>query len=445
MSVVGCELAPPGGVEDGGSILAQPAALSEQVSEAKQAIEQDRCFLESADDSACDWASYVYSPGDFAMTRDTGEAILVIDQFPYLHTGLLRYRNRLKGFFRARPGGHIEPASHTWRVPRVLGEVLTRFASPDFIPAASLGELVTPILTTYRGHVDMFGHGLTVFAALVDRVPHHAIVLLDVDSLFLSTLAPESFCAPGTDPGAQQRLEAVARTTADGLRGVMHEKGVRYINASFGFSMKVIREEWQRVCRSPLPGDDVLRAKLLAYAPIMDALFNTEGVFAVHASDQVQAPEDSPFDLASSAYPNRLRIGVFGALESGVDTRGRGATRLPDFAFPKPGDADLYINHGCDLYSNCNATPLRVAGLSGVGSGTLLYLSTSWAAPVALARFISLRQETSCSAPLSNPLIQQLAQELTPSECPALPEGKCIFQDPLKHKQFEVYRLGYTN
>jgi hypothetical protein len=44
---------------------------------------------------------------------------------------------------------------------------------------------------------------------------------------------------------------------------------------------------------------------------------------------------------------------------------------------------------------------------------------------------------------MSNALVQALRQELTPSLCGDGGGQPCVYQDPIAHRQLEIYRLGY--
>ena len=111
--------------------------------------------------------------------------------------------------------------------------------------------------------------------------------------------------------------------------------------------------------------------------------------------------------------------------------------------FPTDRDADVYLNWGCEGPDVCADPHYRVAGLFGLGSGTLPIMSTSYVTPLGLARLVNLRYANHGAEPMSNALVQTLRQELTPSLCGANGDQPCVYQDPIVHQQLELYRLHY--
>lgn len=47
------------------------------------------------DNAGCDWGTFAFDSGRFAMARRTGETLLVIDSFDAWSSLLIRYRHRL--------------------------------------------------------------------------------------------------------------------------------------------------------------------------------------------------------------------------------------------------------------------------------------------------------------------------------------------------------------
>ncbi|ADO73529.1 uncharacterized protein STAUR_5767 [Stigmatella aurantiaca DW4/3-1] len=418
--------------------------LSEQIAQAVADILSDHCFQEQPDKSHCDWGTFpLETSQQFEMSQNTGEAILIVDEFPSLPPRAIRYRNRLKGFFRVDGAGEIGPVQFSWRAPTTLFNVLTRFASPEFIPAETLRPLSAPIQTVYGFYDDEnIGHGSLVFSLLVEANPHQPIVLMD--SLSFHRFAPEEFCDPSGSPESIARLSTKAQRVASGLRRIIGEQSIRFVNLSSGNTLETLKQDWNARCGGPRPSDDILRAKLNTYAPIVDVLFNTPGVFTAHAAINASNGRDFPFDFPSPAYPNRLLTGYFTALESGLDATGQG-NHASLQGWPSPASVDVYMNSGVlpQRPFPYNRTPwLQVDGF-GVDIYPVSSTTTSWMAPLTLSRFIHARYSHFPDCELSNGLIASLRDVLVPSSCPAQPGSLCAYQDPLKHGQIEAVRLGY--
>lgn len=418
-------------------------AMEDQIEFVRTAILSDVCFREQQDVSQCNWQDYPFDANQFGMEHSTGEAILIVDEFPTLPPRTIRYKNRLKGLFRADTQGSIHAVPAGWRAPVTLFDALSTFASPRFIPAEALRRLSEPIDMVYGFYdYENVGHGGNVFSLLVEANPHNPIVLLDL--LTLPRFAPAEFCdGSGTDE-SHARLRWKAEAVAHSLRGLMAAHNVRYVNVSGGETLATIRQQWLSSCGGALPSDAVLRAKLQAFSPVAEALFNTPGVFAAHAAINASNPDDFPFDFPSDAYSNRLRAGYFTSLGSGLDSAGRGNHSALQ-GWPGPQNADIYLNSGVlpQRPFPYNTTPLLQVNGFGVDIFPITWTTTSWIAPLALSRFIHVRHQDFAGSTMDDALIPLILRRMTPSGCNGLPGGRCVYQDPLLHGQTEAVRLLY--
>ncbi|OJH36464.1 hypothetical protein [Cystobacter ferrugineus] len=419
--------------------------LAQRIAAAKANVLADTCFQTEQDASVCDWGDFAYDPSQFAMTQSTNEAILIVDGFSELPFRAIRYQNRLKGFFRVGEGGEFSPVSFSWHAPVVLHETLRGFADPDLIPAESLRELGGPLTDVYGPYALNAGHGSYVFSILVEANPRQPIVILD--HLRYDKFALEEFCdGSGTDASIS-RLREKSRVVAANLQWLMAEQNVRFVNVSAGESLDTMRELWTSRCRGIRPSDSILRKKLNAYAPIVEALYKTPGVFAAQASINASNSQDFPFDYPSPSYPNRVLAGFFTTLNSGLDEKGRkdGTSSTTLSGWPGRQNVDIYLNSGVQPNRpfRYNTTPLLQVDSFGVDIYPITQTTTSWIAPLALSRFIHLRYERFGAEEMSDDLISRIRSEMTPGECPEQPESNCAYQDPLKHGQIEAVRLGY--
>ncbi|AKF85918.1 hypothetical protein MFUL124B02_18595 [Myxococcus fulvus 124B02] len=403
----------------------------------------DTCY-QGEDTRGCPSVTVPFAPTrDFAMKDSTGEALLIVDDFTTLSPRLLRYRNRLQGYYQALEGGDVVPADPEWLLPPKLHEALTTFASEDFIPAEALRALAEPLRAHYpaQGRQSV-GHGNTVFSLLVEANPRQPIVVMDHPGLY--ELSRSEFCEPTGEPGALERLRGRAQRAATGLRSIIERHDVRFVNLSLGETVDTLRRTWPQYCSGEAPGVEVLRAKLAAYAPIAQVLFATPGVFTAQAAIDAKDPLDYPYDYPSAEYPNRLRVGFFTTLDSGLDASGRGDTSKLE-GWPARENVDVYLNSGVlpTRPFTHNATPWLQVDSFGVDIFPITAATTSWMAPLALSRFIHVRYERFADRTMTDELIQRITKWMVPSACEDLPDLVCVFQDPLAHGQLEVTRLGY--
>jgi hypothetical protein len=413
-------------------------SLDVRIASAVRHISSDTCFAQ-ADTSGCEWADYGMGPAFFNMEVSTGEAILVVDDFgDGVFPQLLRYRNRILGLYRVN-GDTIGPQNVSVHVPKQLGDALISFAGPEFIPANQLA-MVSAAASTAYGNVPLLflGHGGVVFSHLVELAPEQPLVLLQLPGLL--GLLP-SLCQQ-MDGAALAAASAHFAAVAASLRQLMRDHNVRFVNASFGDTVQTLATDWSRTCGSAVPSPEVVRQLLHLYDPIYDALFNTDGVVTAHAAANLGAAEDFPFDQVSPLYENRVRVGFISSLSSGLDEEGRGTVHKAE-QFPTSNtNADVFVNWDCEVFVGCADPHYELAGAFGLTTASLPIMSTSYVDPLGLGRLINLRYANHADEPMSNGLIQLLKQELTPALCGDGAQP-CVYQDPIAHRQLEVYRQGY--
>jgi len=377
------------------------------------------------------------------MSRPTTEAILIIDTFPTLPVRSIRYRKRIRNYYRLGQTGAV-PAATTWRVPTRLWNALDRFSGPDHVPAWRLDGLREPIQSSYGSiPFDNVGHGSTVFSLLADTNPHQPLVIMDSIDLF--RIDPVDYCDASGSVAVQNRLLQASQAAAGQIIRVMRDNNVRFVNFSAGHTLPVVTADWRRDCGTQ-PSDAVLRQKLAAYAPIYDALFRTVGVMTIQAAIEGADAADFPYDQPSPAWPNRLRTGYFTSLNSGVDSQGRG-DHAGLTGWPGAANADIYVNTGVlptRPYAY-NFTPLLQIGEFGIDHFPITAPQTSWVTPLALSRLINLRYGTFANRTMDDSLIADLFRSVTPTSCPGLPGSRCVYQDPLLHGDIESVRLEYRS
>ncbi len=377
------------------------------------------------------------------MSPNAGEAILVVDDFPTLPVRMIRYRRRIKGYYRLGPDGAIAAATGGWRVPASLWRALDRFSGPDHVAAQRLAPLTDAIATAYPGvPFDNAGHGSIVFALIAGTSPAQPIVLLD--AIHLQKMAPADYCDASGSDAVQARLLNTAAQAADSIASLIQATNVRFINYSAGHDLDVIRRSWSADCGGAQPSETVLRQKLAAYEPIYKVLFGTPGIVTAQAANVNDGAYNAPYDQLAPAYRNRLRAGYFTSLASGLDAFGRGdIAPLP--AWPARADADVFLNTGVlpERPYPFNKTPLLQLDGFGVALEPITLPHSSWVAPLLTARLVNLRYARFPSRNFDDALIADLFDAVTPALCPEQSFGRCAYQDPLLHGQVEAVRLGF--
>lgn len=418
------------------------SALDERIEAAKQQISHDTCFR-TQDPSLCDWDDFEIGRNTFNMARRSDESILVADEFTSAaNPFLLRYRNRILSYYEFdEENDEFAPKSLVVRLPRTLGRVLVSFAGPEFIPASALTEISKAVNETYRSLnlAELPGHGAVVLGHLVDLVPEQPLVVVNRGALLSLPTELCSSLSQGIVDGAKARIASRAAS----LRAILAQNNVRYVNASFGSTTHSLSDSWSSVCHSTPPGAEQMRSLLSIFEPVYETLFNTPGVIAAQASAEQGDPADYPFDQRIDRFANRLRVGHFSSTASGLDGDGRGAlSKTGQFPVNNAG-ADVYLNWGCVGYPpSCSEPHYQAVGDIGMSQGTVPIMSSSYITPLAVARLVYLRNVYHPQEPWTNDLVAQLQSDLRPPKCGA-GRDPCLYQDPIAHRELEIYRLGY--
>lgn len=416
--------------------VSQP--LDRRKAAALDGIKQDVCFDQPVVTS-CDWQQFSAGPEALDARLANSEAILIFDDVaPSIE--MLRNRRRIAGFYGFDHSGALVQTPMQWRVPAVFGEILSAFASVPFIPSEDLADVGESLQKKYGEDVSIAGtHGLAVYDILVDLAPDQPILFLSNRELPFTRAMPETFCSvrsASPDDASLIKLRQYSQTVAAHLREMFLARNVRYINASWGFTLASVRDPWPGVCGSPVPDEDILLAILDAYRPVFDALFNTTGVFTAHAAIISDVDSHFPFDQKSAEFPNRLRVGFF--VDVGESVPDGGLVEVPAAFNPSPAgdDADVFVNVGCAGPDRCRpARPLSISGGYGMGRAPFPIPQTSFISPVLLSHFIYERNLPQfAGAWLDNALIRQLMDRIR-SGC-AAGENRCIYIDPLLHRQY---------
>ncbi|RYG21518.1 hypothetical protein EON82_18685 [bacterium] len=368
---------------------------------------------------------------------------MLIDDLPALSFDVIRYQNRVAGYYRWRADGTLDESPYVMNAPKTLRDVLTELQSPEFVPAERYVALAPALRANYSSFdVNSLAHGMTTFDILVEHLPHHALVLVN------APLSSESTCDSVASPDGRARLRTRYESYASDIRDLIAKHNVHYLNYSGGIDVPAMKRNWNEAhCSGNVPSDEEFRSYLDAISPFYEAMFATKNVIATQAANYDQfSAEDAPFDQAGPPYSGRVRVGAIASVASGLDERGVAASYDFEKMRPSLGGADVYINSGIEDRRGKELGPMPSLRADVFGTTVFPALtgtSTSWAAPVALAHLITLRESRHASELFDDALIRKLTEELTPLECDGLPDRRCVFQDPLLHGQVEDLRLGY--
>ncbi len=407
----------------------------------------------SCPDTGCATRTVRFSEGRFEpqyLHRDQTILVLDTDGMDFLATQT--YRHRIKSYWHYTRLGQLEPHDAAVKVPDFIPDLYQRLrqfhqsgSEHGFMPAQWLLPLQTEMQRLARGFTQPYaGHGSIALSYLAEHNPQAELVVVKLPEF--ATLFQDEFCRADI-PALTAKISALSEQFYQTL---ILGQDVEFLNMSAGYEREGIRIAAQR-CAIPPPASQYA-ALLQAYQPFYQMLFNSPKLLAVQAGVVNNDPNRFPLDQA--VLPHRIRAGFY---NTGLTSSGLSAQGVPTAMSPAlPADQqnslavlDVLINFAYDAASlpcQTQTSAYRIPAASGFGYGALCDEQTSWAAPAVLSRLIHLRQSQFAAAAWSDQLIGQLKQALTPSLCTAAGNASpvaCKLQDPLLHRQHEVFRLQY--
>ncbi len=418
------------------------------------------------DENTCSVVTVEYDQSSFNEDKTSADqTILVLDtSLDFIAT--VRYRSRIKAMFRLEEGQYTEYAP-SYEIPEFVHSLLSDIdsfsdSSNDykFIPAAELTSVydaLTPIYE-YESYSEYVGHGQIPLSYLLEHNPYSELVLAD-PPLFYSHYQ-DWFCDP-TPENISLLTQAISNAAMQFQIEIIEEQEIEYVNYSGGISLATINSQWQSICNSDLPEVDVQIQLLNTMHPFFDMLFNNSGVWVFQASDINMTEQNNPFDLdIENEFENRLLVADFTTGEQNSDIPQNGImsyeSSLPYIEKYQESyeHIDYFLNFGIESSRPFpyNDTPVMETGILGLTYDPITSIQPSWAAPVALSRAIHLKNTEFPDQILTNELIQQIWDLMTPSSTESCrfdfqSESMvlCKIQDPLKHRQHELFRLGYLD
>lgn len=429
----------------------QPALLQQRLA-AWLPAQQDWLASLSCPAAGCNTVSVSLSSRRFEPQHQRpDQTIAVLDDGGMAYLAVLPYRQRIKSYWQVNASGRFAEADPMVTVPDfvpALYDRLRQFHQPGgggFVPASWLAALQTQLNKLAPGFTSPFsGHGSVALRYLAEHNPQAELVVVQLPELL--QLFSSEFCA-GDVTALQQKVTAISQQF---YQDVIIGQDVEWLNMSAGYDHRSLKAALQRCPQAPEPAKHA--ALLAALQPFYQMLFASPKLLGVQAGVVNNNPAQFPLD--QPLLPHRIRAGFF---NTGLSSSQLDANGVPQGALPAvPADQansldvlDVLVNFASDnreFPCQLPAYGYKLPSISGLAYGPLCDDQTSWAAPVVLSRLIQLRQSRFAEIAWSDALISQLKSALTPALCsyPAAGAAKtCKLQDPLLHRQHEVFRLQY--
>ncbi len=428
----------------------QPALLQQRLT-AWLPAQQDWLASLSCPATGCHTVSVSFSSRRFEPQQlRSDQTIAVLDDGGLAYLAVLPYRQRIKSYWQVNAQGRFAEADPVVAVPDfvpALYDRLRQFHQPagGFVPASWLTPLQNQLNKLAPGFTSPFsGHGSVALRYLAEHNPQAELVVVQLPELL--QLFNREFCA-GDVAALQQQVSAISQQF---YQDVIIGQDVEWLNMSAGYDHRSLKAALQRCPQAPEPATHA--ALLAALQPFYQMLFTSPKLLGVQAGVVNNNPALFPLDQPLLAH--RIRAGFF---NTGLGRSQLDANGVPQGALPAlPADQanslevlDVRVNFASDnreFPCQLPAYGYKLPSISGLAYGPLCDDQTSWAAPVVLSRLIQLRQSRFADIAWSDALIGQLKNALTPALCsyPAAGAAKtCKLQDPLLHRQHEVFRLQY--
>ncbi|SFD78931.1 Ig-like domain-containing protein, partial [Pseudoalteromonas denitrificans] len=419
----------------------------------------------------CELVSVKFSDGQFDASKTyQNQTILILDT-NLEFSATVRYRSRVKAAFTQGQDGfyhqaQLEAYDPQFHIPKMAKAVLNQIDTfsddnnnSKFIPATWLDPLswLSDRLYPFDNYIEYLGHGKTPFLYLLEHNPKAEFVIAtppDFFKIYSGLFCRAELIEEGQADSNLERLRSLVISAAnDFKKQVLDEQGIEYINYSGGHTLESVKTRWSQLCVEPEPDINTLVKLLDVYRPFYDVLFNSDNIFSAQASDVNMTSTNNVLDIDKS-FKNKILVGDFAILDSKLPIDGKLENVMaPELLINRDNSkhwVDLFINFGVKSRV-ANKTPLMDTDALGLASYPISSMQPSWAAPVALSWAINIKNSHFPDDALDNNIIEQIKDKMTPELCSysnwdiSSYYGKCKMQDPLLHRQHEVYRLGYLD
>jgi hypothetical protein len=306
---------------------------------------------------SCDTMEISFSPAQVAESS-RGQRILVLEDQSIPKSSLLRYSQRVLGFFRIHSrSGQVSDYRPRLNAPRLLLDVVERDlkGTGNSLDAQKLGSLGYDLLKLHhKAKVvwpadGLINHGDYVFDWLADLNP---------EAQFLLGPFPEPevslFCEMGSQSGRNQ-LRRFFKNAAGGIVERMTNVGITHVNLSYSTTSETIRKHLSNFCPNLSSGisDEDIAAYLAIKTQVLSELNHSGAlIFGAVPNDafhilSVTNPGDS---FICEPMERVFRVGYFNQVKSKVRRHGANYSErsIPYNQRSSEDCVDAYVNGGID-------------------------------------------------------------------------------------------------
>ncbi len=392
-----------------------------------------------------------FSDGDFEMVQNTDETILMTEGVLDKSIAVGKNRYRTRAYYTIKDA-QIKQKNPKMKIPVPIKEIIEEFSGPEYIPAhitTTLAEKISDALIDNDKMEHYTNHSTAITDILLEYNPHSPIVFLEGITDLHRFYDKNILCTERLNR-IKKHINDRNQTFTKDLKDLFKRDKIHYINMSFGINKRDISGDLNELC----PHTSYYKRKKIAdiYLDELNDIFKTlhesKGIISFQASPY-QFMDEGPHDCKKK-YKNRIMVGSFNYINAPIGVSGQELSKLNKSNMYKQGKcADVYVNFNLDPENKVDYKSTLMStyefGFGMTRMGRMPSVSTSNATPLALSRVIHLRHSKRFQHRIfDNTLIKDLKESLTPKLCGTFFSNKrCDFIDPLKHRQAQVFELGY--
>ncbi len=395
----------------------------------------------------CPTTAINFSPAE-STVESLGQRILILESFFVPDSAMLRYRNRILGFYKfSETAPKYEEYFPDTEVYTPLEEISKYLSDlPYHVPAEALdlSRIKKSGFSRTLKHQPFMAHGVPIFDWLADLAPEAQFVIAQSPNSLFSL---DFLCHFDEGENLTKMTTTISHAVIEVLR-LIDRHQISYVNISEAPSPEGLKRNYAIACESTgsKPFSAISRKAIERFLKLEAFVFKKLSeipeisVFQGLPNDDhtVYRPENSSDELVAANYENFVRVGYFATADYDFDERGGFDSAVLDRGqLNQVHCASTYINGGFtegSLNSDYEPEPLKISP-SALHYKTLGFhtkvvvklMATSWATPLALAHAIYLKNSGGPQTP----------RELRRYFETSTRKPKLI--DPLRFRQFELY------
>ncbi len=385
-----------------------------------------------------------------AKATSQGQRILIMDNGFHINA-MTVYNNRVLDFVGIASDGSLKTVDEVLTVNKASYEIAKlidqKYPELPRTLLSSIGNELSKKVNSdqwfRRSGGGDWGHGTAIFTQLAEYNPFAEFVLID-DQNFkdVETALGIDLCKIDQDHKELDKYRSYLENFSKEIISLIKKHDIDFVNFSFSPDINDLSRQLKKRCNKVFDIADVSKLLQIDLDYFFKPLYSIPNVIAVQAILQTgdfhseRSRKDHRIDCAT--FGNRVRVVGFGTLDSKIPSEGSSDKNLVSKILGALPCADLAINlgehgglHSKRTYPKCFVN-FHYTPFFEPEPPVPLAISSSYAAPVAISYLIYLKNTLPKNTPIEE--ILRIAKD-----------PKSFIKDPIRHRQIEVYRMGYLD